>query len=139
MRNGLVLMALLLLLTACGSRNAPNDQIGESPRYIEESDYSGDEQAIVRLINQRIKYSFEQNETEYMKLFHEFSPISGLQKYRLHTVKLLEDIHIQEQNYSHVAVVRTEDAFLTGESFNNQYVFIKWKKPGADWKIADID
>lgn len=44
-----------------------------------------------------MKYIFEENESEYMKLFHTTSPINGLPKYKLKTVKLLDEINIQEQ------------------------------------------
>jgi len=86
-----------------------------------------------------MKYTFEENESEYMKLFHATSPINGLPKYKLRTVKILEEINIQEQKYSFVALVKVEDIVMSGEAFNNNYVFIKAKNSKDGWKIGDID
>jgi len=142
-----VLISLLFSLSSCNSKNGDNllstyatsSQEIESPDYINESMYSGNEIEIIRLINQRMKYTFEENESEYMKLFHATSPINGLPKYKLKTVKLIDKINIQEQKYSFVAQVKVEDVVITGEAFNNNYVFIKAKNSNDGWKIGDID
>jgi len=147
LKKTFVLISLLFLLSSCSSKNEDNllttystsSQVIESPEYINESVYSGNELDIIRLINQRMKYTFEENESEYMKLFHATSPINGLPKYKLRTVKILEEINIQEQKYSFVALVKVEDIVMSGEAFNNNYVFIKAKNSKDGWKIGDID
>jgi hypothetical protein len=150
----IVLISLLFSLSACNSKNgdhllineqgetttySTSSQVIESPEYINESLYSGNELDIIRLINQRIKYTFEENESKYMGLFHATSPINGLLKYKLKTVKLLAEIKIQEQKYSFVALVQAEDIVISGDLFNNNYVFIKAKNNNDGWKIGDID
>jgi hypothetical protein len=150
----IVLISLLYSLSACNSKNgdhllinelaetttySTSSQVIESPEYINESLYSGNELDIIRLINQRIKYTFEENESEYMGLFHATSPMNGLPKYKLKTVKLLTEIKIQEQKYSFVALVQAEDIVISGDLFNNNYVFIKAKNNNDGWKIGDID
>lgn len=152
MRKIYFVISLLLLLSACNSRNteinietgetntlSTSTQVIESPKYIDEINFTGNELDIIRLINQRIKYTFEENESEYMKLFYANSPINGLPKYKLKTVKLLNGIKISEQKYSYVALVEAEDTVISGEAFNNNYVFIKAKKTNDGWKIGDID
>lgn len=142
------MISLLFWLSSCNSINEDNSllttystssQVIESPEYINENIYSGNELDIIRLINQRMKYTFEENESEYMKLFHATSPINGLPKYKLKTVKLLDEINIQEQKYSFVALVKAEDIVISGEAFNYNYVFIKAKNSNDEWKIGDID
>jgi len=93
----------------------------------------------VRLINQRIKYVQEGNESKYLELFYEESPINGLPRYKLQRVKLTSDIEIREQRRFYIAVVQAEDIMETGEMFNSQYVFLKPKETDEGWQIADID
>jgi hypothetical protein len=139
-----VLISLLFSLSACNSRNGddqystPSQEI-ESPHYLIESEYSGDELDIIKLINQRIKFIFEENESRYMELFHATSPINGMSKYKLKTVKLLTEINIQEQKNSYFALVKAEDILMSGESYSSSYVFLKAKNTDGGWKIGDID
>ncbi|MFB9277875.1 hypothetical protein [Cohnella cellulosilytica] len=134
MKKALLALGLVLLLSACASGGK-----GSKAEYIPEDAYAGDELDIVRLINQRIKYSQDDNESEYLKLFYADSPINGLPNFKLRTVRLTEDIGIQEQKQAVVAVVLAEDVVSTGESFTSQYVFIKSRLTDDVWKIWDID
>lgn len=129
----MIIIFAAFILQSCGSKNA------EAPQYLDESQYSADALEIVKLFNLRIKYVYEQNTEEYLKLFMPNSPISGLPKYKLLTIKPLSDISISEHKRYFMAVVPTEDIFMEKEKVNNQYVFIKWKGIEENWMIADID
>jgi len=125
-------ICLVFLLSACSAKDGGTG-------FISEDKYEGDELDIVRLINQRIKYVQEGNESKYMELFYEESPINGLPRYKLQKVKLTSDIEICEQRRFYIAVVQAEDIMETGEMFNSQYVFLKPKETDEGWQIADID
>ncbi|MFC4600771.1 hypothetical protein [Cohnella hongkongensis] len=138
LKKGWIALGLLLALAACAAKPGMNSGAA-GPEYIEESGYRGDELEIIRLVNQRMQYMYEEDEEKYMALFQPGSPISGLAGHRLKTVKLLDEIRIQEQKNWFVAVVHAEDVVTTGESFSNHYVFVKAKTGDSGWKIADID
>lgn len=110
-----------------------------NPSYLEESEYEGDELAIVQIINARVKYLWEGNEEEYLKLILENSPLTGFPAYQIEKVELRSDISIQEQKYVFQAVVGTVEYRDKGEDFSNMYVLLKNKEKGAVWKILDID
>lgn len=135
MKKTVMALCLVFLLTACAVGSGKSAEA----EYIREDKYTGDELDIVRLINQRIKYLQEENESEYMKLFYTDSPINGMSKFKLRAVRLTEDISIQQQKQAVVALARAEDVVSTGETFNSQYVFIKSKRTHDEWKILDID
>ncbi|NMO97019.1 hypothetical protein [Paenibacillus lemnae] len=88
----------------------------EAPVYIELGDYEGDQLEIVQLLNQRIQYLWGNNETDYLKLIQEGSPLNSFPSYKIMKISLLSEISIQEQNNVFQA-----------------------KKDGVGWKIYDID
>jgi len=95
-----------------------------NPSYLEEDGYEGDELAIVQIINARVKYLWEGNEEEYMKLILENSPLTGFPAYQIEKVELRSDISIQEQKYVFQAVVGSVEYRDNGEEYNNVYVLL---------------
>ncbi|MDQ0657767.1 hypothetical protein [Paenibacillus sp. W2I17] len=47
------------------------------PEYLDETNYTGDELEIVKLMNARMRYLYEEDEKRYMNLFDPKSTISG--------------------------------------------------------------
>ena len=165
-RLALILGVMLLLVTACQSKSEPgdaqkpdvsgsmNDEVfvdeDESkvtspqeevvpPEYLDESKYSGDELEIVKLMNARMRYVYEQDEKGYMSLFAPDSPISGMPNYTFHKITSM-DIAITEQKKLYQGFVMLTELTEGVESFSTM-VFWKWKADGdaAKWIIADID
>jgi len=132
MRALLVLFVAMLLLQGCGGKST-------STQYLDEESYNSDEKAIIGLINSRIKFISEDDFESYMNLFVPDSPINGMPKYKLRTVRLTGEIKIGKYSNYSLAVVPTEDVFEEYGVTNNQYVFIKMDGANEEWKIADID
>lgn len=162
----LILGAMLLLVTACQSKTEPentqkpgtpvstNDESsvdedepavslpqGEvvPPEYVDESKYSGDELEIVKLMNARMRYVYEQDEKGYMSLFAPDSPISGMPNYTFHKITSM-DIAITEQKKLYQGFVMMTE-LKEGVESSSTMVFWKWKADGehAKWIITDID
>ncbi|MGF6355899.1 hypothetical protein ABIE27_003814 [Paenibacillus sp. 4624] len=163
----LILGVMLLLVTACQSKTEPedtqqpdvsvstNDELSvdedESavstpqdevapPEYVDESKYSGDELEIVKLMNTRMRYLYEQDEKGYMSLFAPESPISGMPNYTFRKIISMGGITITEQKklYQGVVIITELEDDIDSSS---TMVFWKWKADGehAKWIIADID
>nr|WP_154958332.1 hypothetical protein [Paenibacillus xylanexedens] len=166
-RLALILGVMLLLVTACQSKTEPEDtqqpEVSVStneeltvdedesavstpqdevvpPEYVDESKYSGDELEIVKLMNTRMRYLYEQDEKRYMSLFAPESPISGMPNYIFSKITSMGDITITEQKKLYQGfVIITE--LIEGVESSSTMVFWKWKADGehAKWIIADID
>lgn len=164
----LILGAMLLLVTACQSKTKPeedtqkpdvsvstNDEssVDEDepavsmpqdevapPEYVDESKYSGDELEIVKLMNARMRYLYEQDEKGYMSLFAPESPISGMPNYTFRKITSMGDITITEQKKLYQGFVMITE-LKEGVESSSTMVFWKWKADGdsAKWVIADID
>ncbi|TVX95327.1 hypothetical protein [Cohnella terricola] len=132
MRALLVIFVAMLLLQGCGEKTT-------SSRYLDEDSYHGDEKAIIGLINSRIKYISDDDLESYMKLFVPDSPINGMPKYKIQTVRLTGEFKIGKYSNYSLAVVPTEEVFEEYGATNLQYVFIKMDGANEEWKIADID
>lgn len=163
----LILGVMLLLVTACQSKTKPedtqqpdvsvntNDEVSvdedkpavstpqdevSPPEYVDESKYSGDELEIVKLMNTRMRYLYEQDENGYMSLFAPESPISGMPNYTFSKITSMGDITITEQKKLYQGVVMITE-LREGVESSSTMVFWKWKADGerAKWIIADID
>lgn len=113
--------------------------IYEEPLYLAEEEYQGDELEIIKLMNLRMKYLWEENESDYMALIDENSPLGFSPKYKIKEIKLLRNIVVQEQKNIFQAVVSVNEARYDDQEYNYTYVFRKNKEEGSTWKIADID
>ncbi|WP_411736004.1 hypothetical protein [Paenibacillus sp. M2] len=169
MRKLTVLSLLLLLLAACQNKgntqdaqqsiDSPSQSVTEKetlqdeeistsqekedipPEYLDETNYTGDQLEIVKLMNARMRYLYEKDEAAYMNLFDPKSPISGMGRYKVLKVTSMSDITIQEQRKLYQAVVMINELNENGEEYSNTMVFWKKKEDGdsAQWIIADID
>ncbi|ANE47818.1 hypothetical protein SY83_17700 [Paenibacillus swuensis] len=122
---------LVIILTSCSEAT--------HPEYIPESNFTGDQLEIVKLINLRMKYIFEENKDEYVKLTAPNSPVSNPPSYKVKKVKVMEEIHIREQKNIYEASVRTNEVTFNKEEMTYVYVFWKGKQPNDTWLIMDID
>lgn len=111
------------------------------PEYLDETNYTGDKLEIVKLMNARMRYLYEEDEKRYMNLFDPKSPISGMGRYKVLKVTSMSYITIQEQRKLYQAVVTVNELKENNEEYNNTMVFWKKKEDGdsAQWVIADID
>lgn len=111
------------------------------PVYLDETNYTGDELEIVKLMNARLRYIWEEDEKGYMSLIDPQSPISGMKKFKVRKVTSMSDITIQEQKKLYQAVVTVTEINENDEEYSNTMVFWKKKEEGdsARWVIADID
>ncbi|ETT38097.1 hypothetical protein C161_08233 [Paenibacillus sp. FSL R5-192] len=111
------------------------------PEYLDETNYTGDKLEIVKLMNARMRYLYEEDEKRYMNLFDPKSPISGMGRYKVLKVNPMSDITIQEQRKLFQAVVTVNELKENNEEYINTMVFWKKKEDGdnAQWVIADID
>ncbi|MEO2260364.1 hypothetical protein ABGV43_26035 [Paenibacillus amylolyticus] len=169
MKKLTVLSLLLLLLAACQNKgntqdaqqsiDSPSQSVTEketqqneeistlqekediTPEYLDETNYTGDKLEIVKLMNARLCYLYEEDEKRYMNLFDPQSPISGMGGYKVLKVTSMSDITIQEQRKLYQAVVTVNELKENNEEYNNTMVFWKKKEDGdsAQWVIADID
>lgn len=140
---------LFLFLVACQSKenteNAQQSIVQEKedipPEYLDETNYTGDKLEIVKLMNARMRYLYEEDEKRYMNLFDPKSPISGMGRYKVLKITSMSDITIQEQRKLYQAVVTVNELKENNEEYSNTMVFWKKKEDGdsAQWVIADID
>lgn len=121
------------------TEETPNSAEPKEPLYLAEEDYQGDELEIIKLMNLRMKYLWEENESDYMALIDENSPLGFFPKYKIKEIKLLRNIVVQEQKNIFQAVVSVNEARYDDQEYNYTYVFRKNKEEGSTWKIADID
>lgn len=121
------------------TEETPNSAEPEEPLYLAEEDYQGDELEIIKLMNLRMKCLWEENESDYMALIDENSPLGFSPKYKIKEIKLLRDIVVQEQKNIFQAVVSVNEDRYDDQEYNYTYVFRKNKEEGSTWKIADID
>ncbi|WP_336760408.1 hypothetical protein [Paenibacillus sp. USHLN196] len=149
MKKLTVVSLLFLLLVACqnqeNTENAQQSIAQEKevipPEYLDETNYTGDKLEIVKLMNARMRYLYEEDEKRYMNLFDPKSPISGMGRYKVLKVTSMSNITIQEQRKLYQAVVTVNELKENDEEYSNTMVFWKKKADGdnAQWIIADID
>lgn len=111
------------------------------PVYLDETNYTGDELEIVKLMNARLRYIWEEDEQGYMSLIDPQSPLSGIRKIKVRKVTSMSDITFQEQKKLYQAVVTVTELDENDVESSNIMVFWKKKEDGdlAQWVIADID
>lgn len=168
MRKLTVMLGLFLFLVACQNKTSMEDaqnpaepspevltveagQNGEvtattelhdiPPVYIDEANYTGDELEIVKLMNARQRYIWEEDEKGYMSLIDPQSPVSGMTRTKVRKIVSMSDITFQEQKKLYQAVVRVTELKENDKEYNSTMVFWKKKEEGdsAQWIIADID
>jgi len=153
MKKLMIVSLLFLILVACQNKGNTEDaqqdeEISTSqekedipPEYLDETNYTGDELEIVKLMNARMRYLYEKDEKAYMSLIDPKSPISGMGRYKVLKVTSMSDITIQEQRKLYQAVVIVNELNENNEEYSNTMVFWKKKEDGdnAQWVIADID
>lgn len=164
------ILGMILLVTACQNKEAPEDtqktaapssvnyeevtgnesaaspsQLQDEdapPEYIDERIYAGDKLAIVKQMNARLRYLYEQDEEGYMSLFTPRAPVSGMSEYKVRKVIALSDITITEQRKIYEATVNVTELRAGDENeYSSMMVFQRKKTDGdaAQWFIADID
>ncbi|GKU79183.1 hypothetical protein [Paenibacillus sp. L3-i20] len=187
MKRIIIILALIVVLTACGEQKTRNSEIAvplptelvstvtvtptetlniesaspiatentetasptptpmestipESPTYIDEANYEGDELEVIKVINLRVKYIWEENESDYMKLLYKDSMVSNFPSDKIVGISLRDTISITEQKYVYQAVVQVMQKRLdsTAEQIS-VYVLLKTKEENASWTIQDID
>ncbi|PRA08729.1 MULTISPECIES: hypothetical protein [unclassified Paenibacillus] len=111
------------------------------PEYLDETNYTGDQLEIVKLMNARMRYLYEEDEKRYMNLFDPQSPISGMGRYKIRKITSISDILIQEQKKLFQVAVTITELRENDKEYINTMVFWKKKEDGdsAQWVIADID
>lgn len=148
MKSIIIIILFLMLLPDCNptfySRSKSSKPIKTAstgtPMYLDEGQYAGDQLELIKLINLRMKYLWEVDETSYMKLFHKESPINGIPLFKIKSTTLRSEITIREHKNVYQAVVSvTELRYDNAEEENPTYVFQKDKTKGAEWRIRDID
>ncbi|MFS0870307.1 hypothetical protein AB3N00_10185 [Paenibacillus xylanilyticus] len=121
-------------LTSEGDEDIP-------PVYIDETNYTGDELEIVKLMNTRLRYLWEEDEKGYMSLIDPQSPVSGMSRTKVRKVISMSDITIQEQKKLYQGVVEVTE--LKENDVESSSIMVFWKKKvdgdSAQWIIADID
>jgi hypothetical protein len=120
---------------------APKEDKGIPPVYLDETNYTGDELEIVQLMNSRMRYMWEEDEKGYMSLFDPQSPVSGMPVSKVRKVISMSKIKIREQKKLYEALVMVTELRANGEEFGPSMVFWKKKADGdaAKWIFADID
>ncbi|NMI03101.1 hypothetical protein HF638_03895 [Paenibacillus sp. SZ31] len=153
MKKLTVISLLILLLVACQNKgNTEDAQQDEEiptfqekedipPVYLDETNYTGDELEIVKLMNARVRYLYEKDEKAYMNLFDPQSPISGIGRYKVRKITSISDIIIQEQKQLYQGAVTITELRENDKEYISTMVFWKKKEDGdnAQWIFADID
>lgn len=153
MRKLMIVSLLFLLLVACQNKgNTEDAQQGEEiptsqekedipPVYLDETNYTGDELEIVKLMNARMRYLYERDEKGYMSLIDPESPVSGMAGSKVRKIISMDEIIIQEQKKLYQGVVTITELRENDEEASHIMVFWKKKEDGdsAQWVIADID
>lgn len=164
------ILGMILLVTACQNKEAPEDiqktaapssvnheevtgnesaasplqsqDEDAPPEYNNERIYAGDELEIVKQMNARMRYLYEQDEAGYMSLFAPEAPVTGMPEYKVRKIISMSDITITEQKKIYQATVRVAELKEGDDSeYNSMMVFRKKKTDGdaVQWFIADID
>ncbi|MFE6078191.1 hypothetical protein ACFVQB_27420 [Paenibacillus sp. NPDC057886] len=125
---------------------APKEEKGIPPVYLDETNYTGDELEIVKLMNSRMRYLWEGDEQGYMSLIDPQSPVSGmsgsgLSGFKVRKIISMSDINILEQKKLYEALVMVTELRENEEEVSSSMVFWKKKADGdaAKWIFADID
>jgi len=125
---------------------APKKDKGIPPVYLDETKYTGDELEIVKLMNDRMRYMWEEDEKGYMSLFDPQSPVSGMpvsgfSGFKVRKIISMSDINIREQKKLYEALVMVTELRENEEEASSSMVFRKKKADGdaAKWIFADID
>ncbi|MDN4604098.1 hypothetical protein P5G61_22850 [Paenibacillus sp. F6_3S_P_1C] len=120
---------------------APKEDKGTPPVYLDETNYTGDELEIVKLMNARMRYIWEEDETGYMSLFDPQSPVSGMSTSKVRKVISMSEIRIREQKKLYEAALIVTELRENDEEVSPSMVFWKKKADGdaAKWIFADID
>ncbi|QOS77693.1 hypothetical protein JNUCC31_23455 [Paenibacillus sp. JNUCC31] len=120
---------------------APKEDKGTPPVYLDETNYTGDELEIVKLMNVRMRYIWEEDEKGYMSLFDPQSPVSGMPASKVRKVISMSKIKIREQKKLYEALVMVTELRENEEEASSSMVFWKKKADGdaAKWIFADID
>jgi len=145
-----MVISIIIFLSACGQEetNKNSDSSGQNITsetetntvtekkevYVDESKYTGDELALVNVLNQSIKFRNEGNETEYMALISDEpdTPINQM------NTKKIEDIQVD-----HIGDISekmgTIQATITTEGVSPGSTIYVFHKVNNVWKIYDID
>lgn len=125
---------------------APKEDKGIPPVYLDETNYTGDELEIVQLMNSRMRYMWEEDEKGYMSLFDPQSPVSGMpvssfSGFKVRKIISMSEITIREQKKLYEALVMVTELRENEEEASSSMVFRKKKSDGdaAKWIFADID
>ncbi|UPK45538.1 hypothetical protein [Paenibacillus pabuli] len=125
---------------------ATKEDKGPVPVYLDETKYTGDELEIVKLMNARMRYMWEEDEKGYMSLFDPQSPVSGMpvsgfSGFKVRKVVSMSEITIREQKKLYEALVMVTELRENEEEVSSSMVFWKKKADGdaAKWIFADID
>lgn len=100
---------------------------------IDESEYSGLELELVKLINLSTQYLNTRDEKAYLSLFTVDSPITQLNAKTISKIEV-ESINLESQDSAAAATTRWMDSDVEGS--HKMYTFMKIE---GTWKIADID
>ncbi|CAM3134665.1 hypothetical protein PALU110988_03825 [Paenibacillus lupini] len=100
---------------------------------IDESEYSGLELELVKLINLSTQYLNARDEKAYLSLFIVDSPITQLNAKTISKIEV-ESINQESKDSATAATTRWMDSDFEGS--HKMYSFVKLK---GTWKIADID
>ncbi|MBE7684351.1 MULTISPECIES: hypothetical protein [Paenibacillus] len=168
MRKLTVMLGLLLFLVACQNKTSmkdtqnpakpslevtteeaeQNEEVASPtepqdipPVYIDEANYTGDELEIVKLMNARLRYIWEEDEKGYMSLIDSQSPVSGMTRTKVSKIVSMSDIIIREQRKLYEGVVTVTELDENDDESSLTMVFWKKKEEGdsEQWIIADID
>ncbi|MCM3204837.1 hypothetical protein [Paenibacillus illinoisensis] len=168
MRKLTVMLGLLLFLVACQNKTSmkdtqnpakpslevtikeavQNEEVASPtelqdipPVYIDEANYTGDELEIVKLMNARLRYIWEEDEKGYMSLIDSQSPVSGMTRTKVRKIVSISDIIIREQRKLYEGVVTVTELDENDDESSLTMVFWKKKEEGdsEQWIIADID
>ncbi|SDS89915.1 hypothetical protein SAMN05444162_2554 [Paenibacillaceae bacterium GAS479] len=135
-----------LLLAGCGhsekaensaqtaNQNSNNETANEKQVYIDESQYEGEELALVKLLNQSTKYRNEGDEAKYLALISDdpHTPITQMNPNKIIEIRIDGIGDISDTMGTIQASVTTEGT----PQGTRTYVF---HKANGQWKIYDID
>ncbi|MDR6726154.1 putative small secreted protein [Paenibacillus amylolyticus] len=113
-------------------KDAQSQIIKDKQAIIDETRYEGEELELVQLLNLSIKLRNERNETEYMKLITDDSPVGQMNTKKVTEVKIENIGDISDTQGTISAMIEMEGA----DSSLITYVF---QKKDGEWKIYDID
>lgn len=112
--------------------------------YLEESNYSVEQQPLIHLINLRVKYMHDRDQKSYLALYAESAPIdrtlsADFPYFTIYSNEIDGEISIQEQKSLFQGVIRVLETRSDGNNGSKTYVFHKGKEADSDWLIADVD